>query len=401
VTRLTLTEMGRHGEAVGEAEGRSVYVPYALPGEVVEVSGTHAQLREILSPSPDRIEPFCPHFGRCGGCQIQHWRMDAYRDWKRNLLVTALKNQGITAEVEPLIDAQGEGRRRATLHVLKTPSGVIAGFNAARSHAIHPLDRCPILVPALARAPQIARRIGEIIGDCDVAFTTADNGIDVDIATKRKPTRDLLALVHGENLTRLSVNREPVVTRIVPEIAIGKTRLRPPAGSFLQATKAGEETLAALVIENTGKAKKVADLFSGVGVFALRLAHRAQVLAADSDKPAITALLEAVRHTPGLKPVEAKARDLFREPLMARELKEFDAVVFDPPRAGAEAQARQLAKSTVKSVVAVSCDPASFARDARILIEGGYGLKRVTPVDQFAFTAHVEVVALFQRVAPK
>lgn len=399
MTRLTLTEMGRHGEAVGEAGGHVVYVPYALPGEVVEaeISGNHAQLREILSPSPDRIEPFCPHFGQCGGCQIQQWQAKAYRDWKRGLVTTALSNQGITVHVEPLIDAQGEGRRRATLHVARAKDGVIAGFNAQRSHDIHPLDHCPILVPALARAPEIARRIGEIIGNCDVAVTSADNGIDVDIATKRKPTPDLLSLVHAENLARLSLNREPLVTRSPPEIAVGKARVRLPAGSFLQATKAGEETLAALVLENVGKAKKVADLFSGVGVFALRLAATAQVFAADSDKPAIMALAEAVRHTPGLKPIEGKARDLFREPLMARELKEFDAVVFDPPRAGAEAQARQLAKSTVKTVVAVSCDPASFARDARILIEGGYRLMRATPVDQFAFTAHVETVALFRR----
>lgn len=170
-----------------------------------------------------------------------------------------------------------------------------------------------------------------------------------------------------------------------------------PAGTFLQATKAGEEILATLVIENAGKVKKVADLFSGVGVFALRLAANAQVFAADSDKGAIVALAEAVRRTSGLKPIETKARDLFREPLTARELNQFDAVVFDPPRAGAEAQARQLAKSTVKTVIAVSCDPASFARDARILIEGGYRLMRVTPVDQFAFTGHVETVALFRR----
>jgi 23S rRNA (uracil1939-C5)-methyltransferase len=391
--------MGRHGEAVGEAGGHAVYVPYALPGEMVEaeISGTHAVLREILTPSPDRIEPFCPHFGQCGGCQIQHWRMDAYRAWKRNLIVTALANQGIAAEVEPLIDAQGEGRRRATLHVAKTAGGVIAGFNAARSHDIHAIDHCPILVPALAAAPRIARRIGEIIGDCDVAFTATDSGIDVDVATRRKPPPDLLKLVHADSLARLSVNHEPLVTRMPPEIMIGKASLRLPAGAFLQATKAGEETLAALVIENIGKAKKVADLFSGVGVFALRLAKSAQVLAADSDKGSIAALAETVRRTPGLKPIDAKARDLFREPLMVRELNSFDGVVFDPPRAGAEAQARQLAKSTVKTVVAVSCDPASFARDARILIEGGYRLTRATPVDQFAFTAHVETVALFKR----
>ncbi|WP_368904507.1 class I SAM-dependent RNA methyltransferase [Taklimakanibacter lacteus] len=399
MTKLELAEMGRHGEAVGQVGGRPVYVPYALPGETVEaeISGTHARLTEILSPSPERIEPFCPHFGECGGCQIQHWQADAYRQWKRSLVATALKNQGVAAVVEPLIDAEGEGRRRATLHVAKTPAGVVAGFNAVRSHAVHPLDYCPILVPALAPAPRIARRIGELIGDCDVAFTASDMGLDVDITTRRKAPPELAALVHSEDLARISLNREPLVTRLLPDIAIGAIRLRLPAGSFLQATQKGEEVLATLVIDNVKKAKKVADLFSGVGVFALRLAASSQVFAADSDKPSIEAMTDAARRASGLKPVDAKVRDLFREPLMARELNEFDAVVFDPPRAGAEAQARQLAKSTVKTVVAVSCDPASFARDTRILVEGGYRLMRVTPVDQFAFTAHVEIVALLLR----
>lgn len=391
--------MGRHGEAVGEADGRPVYVAYALPGEEVEaeISGTHAQLREIITPSPERIEAFCPHFTRCGGCQIQQWQSEAYRHWKRGLLVTALKNQGIAAEIEPLLDAQGEGRRRATLHVAKGVDGLVAGFFATRSHDIHPLDHCPILVPALAAAPAIARRIGALIGDCDVAFTASETGLDVDVATKRKPTPALAALAETEKLARLSLNREPLVTRIPPEITIGAARLRLPAGGFLQATRAGEETLARLVSENIGKAKHVADLFCGVGVFALRLAAKGRVFAADNDASAIAALHDAVRKASGLKPIEAKTRDLFREPLVARELKGFDAVVFDPPRAGAEMQARQLAKSTVKTVIAVSCDPASFARDARLLIEGGYRLTRVTPVDQFAFTAHVETVALFQR----
>ncbi|WP_206530350.1 class I SAM-dependent RNA methyltransferase [Nordella sp. HKS 07] len=399
MTRLTLTEIGRHGEAIGEKEGRPVYVPYALPGEVVEaeIAGTHAQLREIVVPSPERIAAFCPHFTQCGGCQIQHWQSDAYRLWKRGLIVTALKHQGIAVEVEPLIDAQGEGRRRATLHVNKTAAGVIAGFNAARSHDIHPIDFCPILVPALASAPEIARHIGALLGDCDVAFTASETGIDVDVTTKKKATPSLAALVEAAKLARLSRNREPLVTRIAPEITAGTARIRLPAGTFLQATRAGEAALAMLVIENIGKAKAVADLFCGVGVFALRLAGKARIFAADSDRGAIAALDEATRKASGLKPVEAKARDLFREPLVSHELKAFDAVIFDPPRAGAEAQARQLAKSTVKTVVAVSCDPASFARDARILIEGGYRLTRVTPVDQFAFTAHVETVALFRR----
>ncbi len=399
MTRLLLGEMGRHGEAVGEAAGRPVYVPYALPGETVEaeIEGSHAQLREILISSPERIEPFCPHFGACGGCQVQHWEMEAYRHWKRNLIAVALKNQGLAAAIEPLIDAQGEGRRRATLHVARTPISIVAGFNAARSHAVHALDHCPILVPDLAPAPRIARQIGAILGNCDVAFTASETGIDVDVATRREAAPELAALVNSEKLARLSINREPLVTRLLPQITIGATRLRLPAGGFLQATQKGEEVLATLVIDNVKRARKVADLFSGVGVFALRLAAMAQVLAADSDKASIAALAEAVRRTSGIKPVEAKVRDLFREPLMARELNEFDAVVFDPPRAGAEAQARQLAKSAVNTVIAVSCDPASFARDARILVEGGYRLMRVTPVDQFAFTAHVETVAMFRR----
>ena len=399
MTRLLLGEMGRHGEAVSEVNGRPVYVVYGLPGETVEaeISGSHAQLREILDPSPERIDPFCPHFGQCGGCQIQHWQMESYRQWKRNLIVTALKNQGVAAVVEPLIDAQGEGRRRATLHVARTRAGMVAGFNAARSRDIHPLDHCPILAPALAAAPRIARRIGGLVGDCDVAFTESEMGIDVDIATSRKGTPDLAALVNSEKLVRLSLNREPLVTRLLPEITIGGVRLRLPPGCFLQATRKGEEVLAKLVLDNIKRARKTADLFSGVGVFALRLAPMAQVFAADSDAGSIAALADAARRTSGFKPVEAKVRDLFREPLMPRELNEFDAVVFDPPRAGAEAQSQQLAKSTVKTVVAVACDPATFARDARILVEGGYRLTRVTPVDQFAFTAHVETVALFEK----
>ena len=337
MTRLKLTEMGRHGEAIGEVDGRPVYVPYALPSEVVEadISGSHALLREIVTPSPERIEAFCPHFTRCGGCQIQQWQSEAYRLWKRGLVVTALKNQGIPAEVEPLIDAQGEGRRRATLHVRKTTEGVIAGFNAARSHDIHPLDQCPILVPALATAPAIARRIGALVGDCDVAFTASETGLDVDVATRRKATPPLAALAEAEKLARLSLNREPYVTRFAPEVTAGTAAIRLPAGTFLQATRAGEATLAMLVIENVGKAKRIADLFCGVGIFALRLAGKARIYAADSDRSAIAALTEATRKASGLKPVEAKARDLFREPVMARELKDFDAVVFDPPRAGA------------------------------------------------------------------
>jgi 23S rRNA (uracil1939-C5)-methyltransferase len=278
---------------------------------------------------------------------------------------------------------------------------VQAGFMAARSHDLIDIDQCPILVSALQNATDIARKLGAKLGDCDVSITAADNGLDVSIKAERKIADEQmprLATLAGElNLARLNINGNMVAARAVPVVSIGKALVQVPPGSFLQATKAGEEALANLVLASFGKSKSVADLFCGVGPFALRIAENAKVTAIDSDKPAIASLAQAARLTTGLKPLKAEVRDLMREPLVANELKEFDAVVFDPPRAGAEAQARQLAKSTVKSIVAVSCDPASFARDAETLVGGGYKLKLLTAVDQFKWTSHVEIVGSFSR----
>ena len=277
----------------------------------------------------------------------------------------------------------------------------IAGFMAARSHDLIDIDQCPILVPALQNAPEMARKLGAKLGDCDVSFTAADNGLDVAIKAERKIADEqmprLAALVAELNLARLNINGNLVAMRAAPVVAIGKAVVQVPAGSFLQATKLGEETLANLVLAALGKSKSVADLFCGIGPFGLRIAEQAKVTAMDSDKPAIAALVQAVRLTSGIKPLKAEVRDLMREPVVANELKEFDAVVFDPPRAGAEAQARQLAKSAVKTVVAVSCDAASFARDAEILAGGGYRLKSLTAVDQFKWTSHVEIVGALSR----
>lgn len=400
MTRLAIRSLGRHGEGVAEYEGQPVYVPYALPGEIVEAdtAGNRATLVEIIDPSPERIEPFCPHFGSCGGCQVQHWQAERYREWKRDLVITALKHRGLSAGVEPLVDAHGAGRRRATLHVRKHADGIIAGFNAARSHDVHAIDFCPILEPALAAAPAIAREIGAIVGDCNVMLTACDNGIDVNVVTERKPSPRLLApLAEKLGLVRLSLGGEAMATRYPPVIGMSRAQVTPPPGSFLQATRKGEETLASLVLNALGKTKHCLDLFCGIGPFTLRIAERAAAHAADSDASALTALNSAARHAKGLKPIRMDKRDLFREPFTLAELKPFDAVVFDPPRAGAEAQSRHLAKSKIPLVVAVACDPASFARDASILIGGGYRLEKVTPVDQFAFTAHVEMVGVFRR----
>lgn len=395
--------MGRRAEGVASLDGHAAYVPYGLPGEsiIADIAGERARIVAIEQASPERIPPFCKHFGSCGGCQLQHWQEAPYRQWKRGLVVQALRHRGIDAQTGDLIDAHGEGRRRVSLHVRRRGSTVTAGFMAARSHDLMDIDHCPILVPALARASAIARGLGEKLGDCDVALTATDGGIDAAVKAERKigeqETAKLAALANTLDVARLAVNGEVIATRQMPRVTMGRASVVLPVNSFLQATAEGEQHLAGLVINSVGKSKYLADLFSGCGPFALRLAEIAKVAAFDNDGPAIAALAQAARSTPGLKPVEATARDLFREPLVATELKEYDTVVFDPPRAGAETQARQLAKSKVKTVVSVSCEPTSFTRDAEILIAGGFALKTVTPVDQFKWTSHVETVALFQR----
>jgi len=400
---LTIEGMGKRGEGVAAHDGRIVFVPGTLPSEVVKAAGDGDRLSLVAveQPSPDRVAPFCRHYGRCGGCQLQHWREAPYEAWKGSLVTDALKARGIACEVAPCIDAHGAGRRRVAIHVRKRSGVVTAGYMEARSHTLLDIDQCPILDPALNGAFDIARSLGTRLGDCDVAVTATLTGLDVSV----KAERDVLAREHGNlagfvnalRLARLSVNGEVIATAVPPRLAIGKATVALPPGGFLQATAAGEETLARLVIEALGKAKSVADLFCGIGPFALRIAERARVEAYDNDRPAIAALNAAIRASSGLKPMTAAVRDLFREPLVPNEMKELDAAVFDPPRAGAEAQARQLARSKVKTVVAVSCDAGSFARDAEILIGGGYALKGVTAVDQFKYSSHVEVVARFTR----
>lgn len=344
----------------------------------------------------DRAEPFCAYYGTCGGCSLQHLGPLAYAAFKRGLVTDALARAHASTEVAPLRLAHGQGRRRATLHA----RGKAAGYMKARSHDLIDIESCPVLVPALqTKAPTLARQIGATIGDCDIAFTATETGLDISVRTDKrglKPER-LTLLAQHQGAARMTLNGELVLEARAPTLTMGKAQVALPAGSFVQATQRAEETLAALVLEGIGAAKSVADLFCGVGPFALRIAERARVFAADADKPSIAALAAAVRHTKGLKPVEAVARDLFRNPLAPTEMMAFDAVVFDPPRAGAEAQSRELAGSKVKTVIAVSCEPRTFARDAAILIAGGYRLEALTPVDQFAWSPHVELVGVFRR----
>lgn len=396
IETLTVERLGFRGEGIATLDGKPVYVPLTLSGETVTagIEGNRARLLGILSPSPDRRPAPCPHFGACGGCQLQHLSPDAYSAFKRALVADALTRAGVEADVADPIIAHGTGRRRATLHATKTA----AGFMGLRSHAIHPLDTCPILVPALADAPEIARAIAAAIGPCDVAFTASDMGLDLAVRAKgAKPHPGLTATARAFDLARLSLNGEPLIVHRPPSVTMGRAEVPLPVSSFLQATAEAETVLARLVVEAVSDARHIADLFCGVGPFALRLAERAKLFAADSDAPAIAALDAARRKASGLKPIAAERRDLFREPLGPFELGRFDAVVLDPPRAGAEAQVRELAKSKIPTIAYVSCDPQSFARDAAILAAAGFRMGIVTPVDQFAFSAHTELFAVFNR----
>jgi 23S rRNA (uracil1939-C5)-methyltransferase len=411
VERLAIKGLGARGDGVASSDAGSIYVPYTLPGEIVEVDPWpgHPDRRNLLrieTASPARIAPICPHFGICGGCALQHWDAAPYRAWKREAVVAQLHRAGITARVAGLIDAHGEGRRRATFHARRATHDILeVGFAALRAHRIIPIDRCPILAPGLTGVIDAAWAIAEALKPTakplDIQATDTDTGIDVDVRGSGPLTPPLIQalarVAETHRLARVTRHGELVTQRTTPTVRIGRATVALPPGAFLQATVLGEETLARRVLEHVGNAETVADLFAGVGPFALRLAERARVLAADSDAGAIDALRRAGAATGGLKPVTAERRDLFRRPFVAQELSDFDAVVFDPPRQGAEAQARELASSRVPVIVAVSCNPATFARDAKILIDGGYRLGEVTPVDQFRYSAHVEIVARLAR----
>lgn len=405
--QLFIERLGHRGEGVSRDGDRRVFVPYALAGETVaaEVAGDHACLLEIIEPSPDRIAPICPYYTHCGGCAVQALASEAYAQWKRGLVEAALRNAGLSLDLCPLVDAHGAGRRRATFHARMDRGRARVGFMAARSHEIVEIEACPLLAPELAGALSAARALAQILAargkPLDLWFTATLDGMDVDLRgagpLEEHETGALIAAAERHDLARLSNHGRLVTLRRPPMIAVGAARVPLPPGAFLQATQAGEAAIAARVVEAATGARRVADLFCGVGAFALRLAENARVAAYDSAADAVEAMMAGARGATGLRPLEGAARDLFTRPLTAQELAPFDVVVFDPPRAGALAQAKELAQSKVNTVIAVSCSAQSFARDASILLSGGYSARNLTPIDQFRFSPHVEIVAVFSR----
>jgi 23S rRNA (uracil1939-C5)-methyltransferase len=411
VEELLISRLGQHGDGIADSSDGPIYVPGTLPGERVEVDAVpgHPDRRRLVNvrqSSAQRIEPICRHFGVCGGCAIQHLSEASYHSWKRDLVVTALSQAGIDGPVAPLIDAHGDGRRRVVFHARRGSHGVLqVGFSAARAHHIVPIDRCPILAKELDGALTAAWAIAELLEPArkplDIQFTASEQGLDVDIrgsGALTAPAMAALARVAQQyNFARLTRHGELIAQLRTPSLRMGTAMVPLPPGAFLQATAQGEAVLSRLVVDFCTGADRIADLFAGVGTFALRLAARARVAAFDEDESAILALQRAAASAAGLKPVHAEWRDLFKAPLGAAELDRFDAVVFDPPRQGAQLQSREIAASRVRTVVAVSCSPGTFARDMRHLLDGGYRLLAVVPVDQFRYSAHVEIVAQLQK----
>ncbi|WP_172327714.1 class I SAM-dependent RNA methyltransferase [Mangrovicoccus sp. HB161399] len=403
MTELVITKLGHLGD--GLAEG--IAVPGALPGETVagEVEGGTMAAPKILVPSSDRVKPPCPHARSCGGCVIQHGSDALVAGWKRGIVADALRAQGIAAEVGLPLTSPAGSRRRAGFAGRRTKKGALVGFHGSRSHTLVEVPSCLVITPKLAAlSPHLeamAMAGGSRKGEISFQATETLNGPDVAAKGGKEMDLDLhqelVALGAAAGLARLSWNGEQVAQWAAPEIRLGPARVSLPPGAFLQATAHGQAALTAAVEEIAAGASRIADLFCGCGTFALPLSVRADVLAFESERPQVAALQAAWNRTEGLHQLKAEARDLFRRPLTADELKGVEAVVIDPPRAGAAAQMAELAKSEVPVIASVSCSPSSFARDAALLIAGGYEMGPVAVVDQFRWSPHVEIAAGFVR----
>jgi 23S rRNA (uracil1939-C5)-methyltransferase len=408
--KVTIERLGHDGDGVAQVDGAPVFVPFTVPGDRVRIArdGARGEVLERLADGPARAEPACAHFSVCGGCKLQHLSQEAYAAFKRAQVEGTLAQRGIKgAEIGPLVALAPGTRRRAALSFRRTQEGTVLGFHKARRHDLVDLKECPVLLPAIvARLSDLRGFLAETFAPGAqgmLAVLNSEAGLDVALTLARAPEdarRLRLSLAEGArklDLARIALDGEVIVERRPPVLHVAGIPLAPPPGAFVQASADAERVLIQHVLEGVGAARKVADLFAGLGTFSLALAQRAAVHAVDGNEALLAALVKAARHSRGLKPLTVERRDLFRAPLDAEALSRFEAVVFDPPRAGARAQCERLAASTVARVIAVSCNPASFARDARILLDGGFGLDWVRPVDQFLWSAEIELVAQFSR----
>lgn len=410
---LTISAMGALGDGLADHRGMTIFVPGALPGETVRatIGDGRAHDVEIVTPSAARVSPPCPHFGDCGGCAVQHWADAPYRAWKRQLVVDALARQGIEVAVAELVAGMPQTRRRATFSVLRRPDGVRLGFQRAGSHAIVESTECRVVDPILVKARGALKALAKAVlpvmkaaaKPVSMTITVTRTGLDVavagDFALTEPGRQAAIGIALKANLARFTVRDEVLAETRKPTVSFDGIAVALPPGGFMQATAHAEATMRDLVSRHMKGAKSVADLFSGCGTFALPLARFSRVHAVEGDRASLAALDAGWRAATGekLRRVTTERRDLFMRPVTSKELDAFDGLVFDPPRAGAEAQAHQIATSRVEKVAAVSCNPVTLARDLAILTGGGYRIVSVTPIDQFFWSPHVEIVALLAR----
>jgi 23S rRNA (uracil1939-C5)-methyltransferase len=399
------------GDGVARNYGAVFFTPLTAPGDLAEISvvGERGKLIKLLEKSPLRADPPCRHFSFCGGCALQHLARTEELCWKHALVEASLVRAGVSTEVRAVAAAPTASRRRATFAVRRVGADLLFGFNERRSSSIVALQECVVLAPDLAARLGDLKAIASIIpaSGFDLSVTLCDNGLDINIAEAKlaasvvAKTHGLSAAMRAAGAQRISVNGEIALALGEPVVAFDGVPVRPPPGAFLQASREGEAILIDLVKNAVGGARRIVDLFSGCGTFSLPLARSASVFAVDSDAPAIDALKRAAASAQGMgegiNPLRAETRNLFERPLTGKEIKSFDALLFDPPRAGAAAQAAEIAKSDVPMVIGVSCNPMTFARDASLLVAGGYRLHEVTPVDQFVYAPHVELVGVFAK----
>ncbi len=406
---FTIKHLGVQGEGVATTLAGDYFIPFTLPGEVVtaQLEDRRGRLLKVIEPSADRQKPLCRHYAKCGGCSLQHLKPDVYRDWKQQLVKTIFASKGIDLpEIRSFWSAPLRSRRRCRFSAHRTKKTIKLGFHGFRSNDVVDMEECHVLEPRITALLQPLRDLLKGMlsrkGEGHVHITMGEYGADIllqNIKWEGTPDeRDRIAgFVHEHNIARLTIDQEVIVTGVAPVVLIDQRPVHIFPGGFLQATEPSQNRMIEIIAGAAEGCKNIADLYSGIGTFSIPLARHAFVSAVENSRRALSCLTNTVRHSQKLKPIQVIGRDLAREPMIAKELEDFDCVVFDPPRAGAQEQAQHLATSDVPLVIGVSCNPKTLARDARILLDGGYRLESVDLIDQFLYSAHIEVIAVFRR----
>jgi 23S rRNA (uracil1939-C5)-methyltransferase len=407
-TELIIDSVGAQGDGIAGG----LFVPLTLPGEriLARRDGDRAELRGLLSPSPDRVTPPCPHFGDCGGCALQHWAHPPYLAWKVEQIRLALGRVRIETDIAAPVAAPPGSRRRLALHARREGRAVMLGFKARRSWRLAAIDSCTIADPRLVDALPHLRRIAEPFLEHPKSAPTLHvtltlTGLDIDVTGVERRSGGLSADARGRaaraaaqaDVARVTLAGEAIYQARPARVRLGEAVVDLPPGAFLQAVPQAEAAMVAFAVDAAAGARRIADLFCGAGAFTFPLAAIAPVVAADAAAGPVAALVSATASAPGLKSITAQVRDLDRRPLLAQEMKGVDVIAFDPPRAGAAVQCGEIGRSGAARAIGVSCNPATFARDARILVEAGFRLTRILPVDQFLWSPHIELVGLFSR----